>query len=57
MLAFCQPDVVGGKVVIEQQGKLLPVRNDTVIVNAGGVLPDDFLKSIGIAVDTKYGTA
>lgn len=44
-------------VMIEQQGKLLPVRNDTVIVNAGGVLPDDFLKSIGIAVDTKYGTA
>jgi len=44
-------------VMIDQQGKLLRFRNDAVIVNAGGVLPDEFLKSIGIAVDTKYGTA
>jgi thioredoxin reductase/NAD-dependent dihydropyrimidine dehydrogenase PreA subunit len=32
------------------------LRNDAVIVNAGGVLPTDFLKSVGIAVETKYGT-
>ena len=31
--------------------------NDTVIVNAGGVLPSDFLRRIGIHVETKYGTA
>jgi len=28
-----------------------------VIVSAGGVLPTDFLRSVGIEVATKYGTA
>jgi thioredoxin reductase (NADPH) len=46
-----------GAVTLDQQGKLLRIANDAVIVNAGGVLPDEFLKSIGIAVDTKFGTA
>ena len=31
--------------------------NDAVIVQAGGTLPNDFLSSIGIQVETKYGTA
>lgn len=31
--------------------------NDAIIVCAGGILPTDFLKSIGIEMDTKYGTA
>jgi thioredoxin reductase/ferredoxin len=44
-------------VTVEQQSRLLRIANDAVIVNAGGVLPDEFLRSIGIAVDTKYGTA
>jgi thioredoxin reductase (NADPH) len=34
----------------------LTLPNDAVIVNAGGVLPNDFLRSIGIDVETKYGT-
>jgi thioredoxin reductase len=42
---------------IEQQGQELDLENDSVIVNAGGVLPNDFLRSVGIAVETKYGTA
>jgi len=46
-----------GAVTVEQQGRLLQIANDAVIVNAGGVLPDEFLRTIGIAVDTKYGTA
>jgi len=29
--------------------------NDAVIVSAGGVLPNDFLKSIGIEVETSHG--
>ncbi|MGH8134716.1 MAG: NAD(P)-binding domain-containing protein [Steroidobacteraceae bacterium] len=33
------------------------VENDSVIVSAGGILPSDFLRSIGIEIDTKYGTA
>jgi thioredoxin reductase (NADPH) len=44
-------------VTVEQQGRLLRIANEAVIVNAGGVLPDEFLRSIGIAVDTKFGTA
>ena len=31
--------------------------NDAIIVCAGGILPTGFLKSIGITVDTKYGSA
>jgi len=31
--------------------------NDAVIVCAGGILPTGFLRSIGIAIETKYGTA
>jgi thioredoxin reductase len=41
--------------VIEQNDRRLRIRNDTVIVCAGGVLPTAFLKSIGIEVETKYG--
>ncbi|HHQ14606.1 MAG TPA: 4Fe-4S dicluster domain-containing protein [Chromatiales bacterium] len=33
------------------------LRNDAVIINAGGILPTDFLRSIGIEIDTKFGTA
>jgi thioredoxin reductase/ferredoxin len=44
-------------VAIEQVGGVVSVRNDTVIVSAGGVLPADFLRRIGISVETKYGTA
>jgi hypothetical protein len=32
------------------------VNNDAVIVSAGGVLPSEFLKRIGINVETKRGT-
>ncbi len=44
-------------VMIEHDGRLSPLANDYVIVNAGGVLPNEFLSSVGIAVETKYGTA
>lgn len=44
-------------VVIEQAGRALRVQNDAVIVSAGGVLPTEFLRGIGIQVETKYGTA
>ncbi|RMH48723.1 MAG: 4Fe-4S dicluster domain-containing protein [Alphaproteobacteria bacterium] len=35
----------------------ITIPNDAVIVCAGGILPTGFLKSIGIEVETKYGTA
>jgi len=33
------------------------IRNDAVIICAGGILPTEFLKSAGIEMETKYGTA
>ncbi|MBI3611446.1 MAG: NAD(P)-binding domain-containing protein [Nitrospirae bacterium] len=45
------------KVVLEKQGETIELPNDAVIVCAGGVLPIEFLKKIGIRVETKYGTA
>ncbi len=44
-------------VVIEQEGHEHVLPNDAVIIAAGGILPNDFLKSVGIEVETKYGTA
>jgi thioredoxin reductase len=43
-------------VEIEQKGKLLKLPNDAVIINAGGILATQFLKEIGVEVETKYGT-
>jgi thioredoxin reductase len=44
-------------VVIDWNGSRREIGNDAVIVSAGGVLPTDFLRSIGIEIDTKHGTA
>lgn len=44
-------------VILMQDGKQMDVENNSVIVNAGGVLPNDFLRKVGIAIETKYGTA
>ena len=33
------------------------IRNDAAIICAGGILPTGFLKDVGIAVETKHGTA
>lgn len=44
-------------VALEHEGQAVVVENDAVIVSAGGVLPSDFLKRVGISVETKYGTA
>jgi len=49
--------IAGEAVVIERDGRLLKLSNDAVIVNAGGVLPTDFLRHIGINVEAKFGTA
>jgi thioredoxin reductase/Pyruvate/2-oxoacid:ferredoxin oxidoreductase delta subunit len=45
------------KVVINTDDEELCLDNDAVIVCAGGILPTGFLKSLGITVDTKFGTA
>jgi thioredoxin reductase (NADPH) len=43
-------------VEIETATEKLRLPNDAVIINAGGVLPTDFLRSIGIEIETKFGT-
>jgi thioredoxin reductase len=57
MLGSRVTQIAPDSVAIEQTGRVLSVRNDAVIVNAGGVLPSDFLRRVGISVETKYGTA
>ena len=44
-------------VELEWEGKKLEIKNDAIIVCAGGILPTAFLKTVGIEVNTKHGTA
>lgn len=50
-------EIRDNEVVIEYQGKAYKLPNQGVIVCAGGILPTGFLKSIGVDVETKFGTA
>lgn len=43
-------------VLINDDGEELALRNEAVIICAGGVLPTGFLSDIGIKYETKYGT-
>ena len=45
------------RVLLRSQEGHLILPNDAVIVSAGGILPSDFLRRVGIHVETKYGTA
>jgi thioredoxin reductase/ferredoxin len=44
-------------VELTQGDRRVRIRNEAVVVCAGGILPTAFLKSVGIEVETKYGTA
>ncbi|HET7364130.1 MAG TPA: NAD(P)-binding domain-containing protein [Burkholderiales bacterium] len=44
-------------VVLDKDGEKLELKNDAVIVCAGGILPTPMLKEMGVQVDTKFGTA
>ena len=50
-------EIGADSVAIDQGGKKLKLKNDAVIVCAGGVLPTPLLREIGVQVETKYGTA
>ncbi len=50
-------EIGADSVALDQGGKKLKLKNDAVIVCAGGILPTPFLKEIGVQVETKYGTA
>jgi len=43
-------------VVLEQGGKTSELPNDYVFIFAGGELPNDFLRKVGIEIETKFGT-
>ena len=45
-----------GSVRIDVEGTDESVANDAVVVSAGGILPSAFLRTIGINVETKWGT-
>ena len=45
------------RVALNHRGKALVRRNDAVIICVGGILPTDFLRNMGIEIETKYGTA
>ena len=42
---------------LERGGRRIELQNDDVIVCAGGVLPTPFLRTMGIEVETKFGTS
>ena len=43
-------------VTIDCEGTAETFANDAVVISAGGILPSGFLRSIGIEVETKWGT-
>jgi thioredoxin reductase len=57
MLSSNVQQILAEAVAIERQGRVFAVKNDAVIVSAGGVLPTDFLRRVGINVEAKFGTA
>jgi len=44
-------------VVLQQTDQPITLKNDAIIICAGGVLPTAMLKASGIAIETKHGTA
>jgi thioredoxin reductase (NADPH) len=45
-----------GEVLLELEAGQETLSNDAVIISAGGVLPIDLLKKVGIQFETKHGT-
>lgn len=50
-------EIKAESVTLEQDGQIIELQNDTIIVSAGGILPTGILKEIGIEVETKRGVA
>jgi len=49
-------EIRADSVVMQVDEKVGTLKNDSVIVSAGGILPSAFLKTIGIVVETKWGS-
>lgn len=50
-------EIKDSEVVLDMAGKKETLPNDYVYIFAGGELPNEFLKSIGIRIEKKFGTA
>jgi len=50
-------EIAGDSVQLKTTDGDVRLKNDAVIVCAGGILPTGFLKDIGVNVETKYGAA
>ncbi len=57
MLSSNVREIRNDSVVVEHDGESTTIPNQGVIICAGGILPTGFLKSIGVTVETKHGTA
>lgn len=49
-------DVVELARKLDDGTRVTTIENDAVIVCAGGILPSDFLRKIGVTIETKHGT-
>jgi thioredoxin reductase len=49
-------EIFSDRVAIQTDEGVIEVKNDALIVSAGGILPTAFLREIGIQVETKWGT-
>jgi thioredoxin reductase (NADPH) len=57
LLSSSVEEIGADSVALDQGSKKIRLRNDAVLVCAGGILPTPLLKEIGVQVDTRYGTA
>ena len=57
MLGSSVKSITEHSVDIEHDGAIKTIKNDAIIVCAGGILPTPFLENIGISIETKHGTA
>ncbi|MFA9420496.1 MAG: NAD(P)-binding domain-containing protein [Gammaproteobacteria bacterium] len=57
MLGSNVKSITAHSVDIEHNGTIKTIKNDAIIVCAGGILPTPFLENIGISIETKHGTA
>jgi thioredoxin reductase (NADPH) len=57
MLESNVKEITPSEARIEIDGRIESLAVDSVIVCAGGILPTGFLKSIGVAIETKHGSA
>jgi thioredoxin reductase len=57
MLESQVEEIEPAAVSLRTNGTTQRFANDSVIISAGGILPGDFLRAVGVEIDTKYGTA